>query len=65
MTRLSNGGISRIDYVVSCNISPFVTRATEADTGFIALPYAAAIAILRGYAQELIDQEARTHIAHQ
>jgi hypothetical protein len=34
MTRLSNGGITEVAYIVSCNIVPFVQQAVFEDAGF-------------------------------
>ena len=34
MTRKANGGVSDIDYIISCNITQFVRRAISEDKGF-------------------------------
>ncbi|HET6255857.1 MAG TPA: hypothetical protein VFE32_17400 [Puia sp.] len=55
MTRMQNGGISKIDYVVSCNIHQFVRRAIDEDEKFVALDYGDQRDVLEKYAQEVID----------
>jgi hypothetical protein len=53
MSRLNNGGITKIDYIVSCNIEAFVQRAVYGDPGFYSLPFDRQRAILMGYAEEI------------
>jgi len=35
MSRLSNGGITKTDYIISSNINKFVDMAVEANKGFV------------------------------
>lgn len=37
MTRKSNGGVTDIDYIISCNIVQFIRRSVENDNGFYSL----------------------------
>jgi hypothetical protein len=55
MTRMQNGGISKLDYVVSCNIHQFVRRALDEDEQFASKEYDAQCEVLEKYAQEIID----------
>lgn len=56
MTRMQNGGISKVDYVVSCNIHQFVKRAIEEDEKFVSLDYDEQREILEEYAQDVIKE---------
>ena len=53
MTMLSNGGITEIDYIISCNIQTFVRRAMAGDGNFATKDYAAKMEIMKKYAQEI------------
>ena len=53
MTMLSNGGITEIDYIISCNIQTFVRRAMVEDENFATNDYAAKMEIMKKYAQEI------------
>jgi len=53
-TRLLNGGVTRIDYIVSSNIKQFVNRAI-AENDFLKLERKEQIAILRRYASEQVN----------
>lgn len=55
MTRMQNGGISKLDYVVSCNIHQFVRRAIEEEEDFVSQEYDDQREVLQQYAQEIID----------
>lgn len=55
MTRMQNGGISKVDYVVSCNIHQFVKRAICEDPKFVSMEYEDQAEVLQEYAQEVID----------
>lgn len=49
--RLTNGGISKADYIVSCNISAFIRRALAADATFATRCYEEQMGVLRSYAE--------------
>lgn len=53
MTMLQNGGITKMDYVISCNIQAFVKRAMEEHEDFSSKDTKAQMEILRGYAEEI------------
>lgn len=55
MTRLSNDGITQLDYVISCNIQQFVRRAMKEHEGFNSMKMGDRKEIIEGYAQEVID----------
>lgn len=54
MVRLSNGGITKIDYVISANIQQFVRRAMEENEDFDTMDMADRKKIITGYANEVI-----------
>jgi hypothetical protein len=54
MVRLSNGGITKEDYVISSNIQQFVRRAIEENEDFNTLDMSERKDIITGYAQEVI-----------
>ncbi len=56
MTMLSNNGISKLTYIVSCNINEYIQRAMDADKNFDTLELTAQRNIINAYAQQLIDQ---------
>jgi hypothetical protein len=49
--RLTNGGVSKTDYIISCNISALIRRALAADPTFAKRPYEEQMAVLRGYVE--------------
>lgn len=53
--KLQNGGISKIKYVVHCNIKDFVARAVEEDQGFYQKPFLEKQMVIEEFAQEEID----------
>jgi len=53
--RLTNEGISKIDYIISSNIQRFIQRALIENEGFAQMPYEEQRLILEEYAQEIID----------
>lgn len=53
MTMLSNGGITEIDYIISCNIQTFIRRAMEEVSGFALKDYKAKMEVMKKYAQEI------------
>jgi hypothetical protein len=55
MVRMQNGGISKPDYIVSCNIHQFVKRAIEEDPKFVTLDYDDQREVLEEFAQEISD----------
>lgn len=57
MSRLSNGGITKLTYIISSNINEFVERALEEVQGFADKEIKDQKAIIAGYAQEQIDKE--------
>ena len=56
MTMLSMGGITTVDYVVSCNISAFVRRAINESDDFYSLSYDAKMEKMKKYAEDVISQ---------
>lgn len=58
MSRLSNKGITQIDYVISSNIQQFVQRAINENKKFPKLKLEEQQAVLKKYAQEIISQNA-------
>jgi len=54
--RLANGGITKVDYIMSSNIKQFVDRAIEGVDNFGEMTRTERIAILRGYANEQLQQ---------
>jgi hypothetical protein len=57
MVRLQNGGVTKPDYILSCNIVPFVKRAFQEDKEFSAKPYEEKMKVVRGYADEIIKAQ--------
>lgn len=55
MSRLSNGGITQIDYVISSNIGQFIVRALDEDKNFASKPLKDKREKMVEYAQEVID----------
>jgi len=53
MTRKSNGAITDIDYIISCNIVQFVRRAIESEKGFYKLTNEKKRELMRKYAEEI------------
>lgn len=53
MTRKSNGAITDIDYIISCNIVQFVRRAIESENGFYKLQNEKKRELMRKYAEEI------------
>lgn len=56
MVRLSNDGITRLDYVISSNIQQFVRRAMEENDKFGSLDMAQRKKIIEKYAKDVIKQ---------
>lgn len=52
MLRLQNGGISETDYILSCNIYPFVVRAIEENEDFLHLDLPQQVKVLQKYTKE-------------
>lgn len=57
MSMLSNKGITLVNYIISSNIHSFVQRALEEDDDFATLELQDQVKVLRGYAQEQIDEQ--------
>lgn len=57
MTRLSNKGITLLNYVISSNIQAFVQRALNEDPNFAVLDLEVQIAKMQQYAQNQIDEQ--------
>lgn len=58
MLRLSNYGITELDYIISCNIWQFTQRAIEENAEFYSMPMKEQKAIMRTYAEEVkADQD--------
>ncbi len=51
--RLTNGGISRTDYILSCNISSLIRRALSTDPTFADRSYQEQMAILRSFVESI------------
>lgn len=54
MVRLNNGGVTKPDYILSCNIVPFVKRAIQEEKGFLEMQYQKQMEIVKGYADAII-----------
>lgn len=55
MVELNNGGITKLDYIISCNIEKFVTKATESDEGFLGLAYEEQYTLMEEYGKVILD----------
>ncbi len=55
MVRLSNGGVTRLDYVISSNINSLVNEAMQ-DRGFITLPLAQKKQLIQALAQVKLNE---------
>lgn len=53
MTMMSNGGISELDYIISCNIVQFVQRAVKENEDFLKMKFAEKKKIITEYAKEI------------
>ena len=53
MIRKSNGGVTEIDYIISCNINQFVQRAMSEDAQFFENDYKAQTDKMKAYAEEV------------
>lgn len=58
VVQLSNDGVDQLDYVIHCNIRPFVIQAIEEDDTFFTLDLAERKAKMVEYAQKKIDANA-------
>lgn len=56
MTMLSNGGITELDYVISCNIVQFVNMAINEHDNFLRKTYKEKKDIIKSYAQAIITE---------
>lgn len=66
LLRLQNKGISQEDYVISCNVFPFVNRAVVETPGFLGLDSTKQREIMKKYAQEKIkENSARANVMGQ
>ena len=54
MAMLMNKGITTVDYIISCNINKFVTRAIMENANFASLTYEKQLDVLMAYAEEII-----------
>lgn len=54
MAMLMNKGITTVDYIISCNINKFVTRAIMENANFASLTYEKQLDVLTSYAEEII-----------
>lgn len=54
MAMLMNKGITSVDYIISCNINKFVTRAIMENANFASLTYEKQLDVLMAYAEEII-----------
>lgn len=53
MTQKQNGGITELDYIISCNIVAFVRRAVRENKDFYSLEYTKQLDVLKKYAEEV------------
>lgn len=53
MTQKQNGGITELDYIISCNIVAFVRRAVRENDDFYSLEYTKQMDVLKKYAEEV------------
>jgi len=56
MTMLANGGVSKLDYIVSCNLKKYVTLAQDATKNFFDLDYKKKIEVIYKYAGETLNE---------
>lgn len=56
MIRLSTGGVSKLDYLISSNINEFVKQAFENDETFVTRPRSEKIRIIREMAQSKLNE---------
>lgn len=64
MTMLQNGGITELDYIISCNIQTFVRRAVSEDRSFYTKTFEQKDEIMRKYAEEVQKaNEPKTQVA--
>ena len=54
--KLQNGGISKLNYTIHCNIKEFVREAVEADPKFFEKTYSEKHEVVEGYAEEMIKE---------
>lgn len=59
MTRKSNGGITDIDYIISCNVVSFVRKSIESDPSFPSLPFDKKMEIMRTLANDVKKENER------
>lgn len=55
MMRLQNGGVEMADYILSCNIVPFVKRAIREDKDFLKLPRGKQLEVLNKYTTDKLN----------
>lgn len=53
MSMLQNDGITETDYIISCNIVPFVRRAIRNNANFATMEYAQQMNVLKTFADEV------------
>lgn len=56
LSKLQNNGISKVNYVIHCNIKDFVKKAVEEDEDFYDKKYSEKFAVVKGYAEEMIKE---------
>jgi hypothetical protein len=59
MSRLSNNGITQLDYIVSSNINKFVNEALEINNGFMDLDTKKQKAVIYGMAKAQMDEQTK------
>lgn len=57
MVRYQNGGVTKEDYILSCNLVRFVKEAIHKEKGFLNMPYEKRKEIVEKYASELAKEE--------
>ena len=62
MVRYQNGGVTKEDYIVSCNIIPFVKRAIQENQEFLDKEYDERMKIIRGYATVIMQAQQKQMI---
>lgn len=60
MTRLSNYGITEMDYIISCNVYQFTQRAIEGNEDFYNMPMREQKAVMKKYAAEIQSEQEET-----
>jgi hypothetical protein len=63
LARMQGGGVLKADYVISCNILPFVRKALDENQDFFNLPREEQLVKMAEYAQPIIDEDSLAQAA--